>query len=103
VQSGSDRILKAMNRKHTAEQYLRLIDRIRAARPDIMLTSDFIVGFPGETDEDHAATLRLVEQVGFGTAFSFELAEIPGQGPETAFDRTIAQGASLRLAHVLNC
>ena len=53
VQSGSDRMLKAMNRKHTAEQYLRLIDRIRAARPDILLSSDFIVGFPGETDADH--------------------------------------------------
>ena len=72
VQSGSDRVLKAMNRKHTADQYLRLIDRIRDARPDIMLTSDFIVGFPGETDQDHAATLRLIEAVGFGTAFSFK-------------------------------
>lgn len=78
VQSGSDKILKAMNRKHTAEQYLRLIDRIRDARPDIMLTSDFIVGFPGETDEDHADTLRLIEQVGFGTAFSFKYSPRPG-------------------------
>ncbi|MGR3544283.1 MAG: tRNA (N6-isopentenyl adenosine(37)-C2)-methylthiotransferase MiaB, partial [Paracoccus sp. (in: a-proteobacteria)] len=63
VQSGSDRILKAMNRRHTADHYLRLIDRIRAARPDIILTSDFIVGFPGETEQDHADTLRLIEQV----------------------------------------
>ncbi|MDO5621116.1 MAG: tRNA (N6-isopentenyl adenosine(37)-C2)-methylthiotransferase MiaB [Paracoccus sp. (in: a-proteobacteria)] len=78
VQSGSDRILKAMNRKHTADSYLRLIDRIRAARPDIMLTSDFIVGFPGETDQDHADTLRLIEQVGFGTAFSFKYSPRPG-------------------------
>ncbi|MBO9453676.1 tRNA (N6-isopentenyl adenosine(37)-C2)-methylthiotransferase MiaB [Paracoccus sp. R12_1] len=78
VQSGSDRILKAMNRKHTADQYLRLIDRIRAARPDIMLTSDFIVGFPGETDQDHADTLRLIEQVGFGSAFSFKYSPRPG-------------------------
>ncbi len=78
VQSGSDSVLKAMNRKHTADQYLRLIDRIRAARPDIILTSDFIVGFPGETDQDHAATLRLVEQVGFGTAFSFKYSPRPG-------------------------
>lgn len=78
VQSGSDRILKAMNRKHTAEEYLRLIDRIRAARPDIMLTSDFIVGFPGETDADHRATLDLVERVGFGTAFSFKYSPRPG-------------------------
>ena len=89
VQSGSDRILKAMNRKHTAEQYLRLIDRIRAARPDIMLTSDFIVGFPGETDEDHAATLRLVEQVGFCTAFSFKYSPRPGT---PAFDRPEVDG-----------
>ncbi|TWI32845.1 tRNA (N6-isopentenyl adenosine(37)-C2)-methylthiotransferase MiaB [Paracoccus sulfuroxidans] len=84
VQSGSDRILKAMNRKHTAEEYLRLIDRIRAARPDIMLTSDFIVGFPGETDEDHRATLKLVEEVGFGTAFSFKYSPRPGT---PAYDR----------------
>ncbi|MDO5630415.1 MAG: tRNA (N6-isopentenyl adenosine(37)-C2)-methylthiotransferase MiaB [Paracoccus sp. (in: a-proteobacteria)] len=78
VQSGSDRVLKAMNRKHTADDYLRLIDRIRAARPDIMLTSDFITGFPGETDQDHADTLRLIEQVGFGTAFSFKYSPRPG-------------------------
>lgn len=78
VQSGSDRILKAMNRKHTAEQYLRLIDRIKDARPDILLTSDFIVGFPGETDEDHQATLDLVAQVNFGTAFSFKYSPRPG-------------------------
>ncbi|MDO5658825.1 MAG: tRNA (N6-isopentenyl adenosine(37)-C2)-methylthiotransferase MiaB [Paracoccus sp. (in: a-proteobacteria)] len=78
VQSGSDRILKAMNRKHTAEGYLRLIERIRAARPDIMLTSDFIVGFPGESDADHADTLRLIEEVGFGTAFSFKYSPRPG-------------------------
>ncbi|MBK4216425.1 tRNA (N6-isopentenyl adenosine(37)-C2)-methylthiotransferase MiaB [Paracoccus caeni] len=78
VQSGSDRILKAMNRKHTAETYLRLIDRIRDARPDIMLTSDFIVGFPGETDEDHQATLDLVAKVNFGTAFSFKYSPRPG-------------------------
>ncbi len=78
VQSGSDRILKAMNRKHTAAGYLRLIDRIREARPDIMLTSDFIVGFPGETDKDHQDTLRLVAEVGFGTAFSFKYSPRPG-------------------------
>jgi len=78
VQSGSDRILRAMNRRHTAEAYLRLIERIRAARPDIMLTSDFIVGFPGETDADHEASLALIEAVGFGTAFSFRYSPRPG-------------------------
>jgi tRNA-2-methylthio-N6-dimethylallyladenosine synthase len=78
VQSGSDRVLKAMNRKHTADAYLRLVDRIRAARPDILLSSDFIVGFPGETDADFAATLDLIRAVGFGQAFSFKYSPRPG-------------------------
>jgi tRNA-2-methylthio-N6-dimethylallyladenosine synthase len=78
VQSGSDRILKAMNRKHTADAYLRLVERIRAARPDILLSSDFIVGFPGETDADFQATLDLVRAVGFGQAFSFKYSARPG-------------------------
>ncbi|MCE6950750.1 tRNA (N6-isopentenyl adenosine(37)-C2)-methylthiotransferase MiaB [Cereibacter sphaeroides] len=78
VQSGSDRILKAMNRKHTSEQYLRLVERIRAARPDILLTSDFIVGFPGETDADFEATMDLIRAVGFGSAFSFKYSARPG-------------------------
>jgi tRNA-2-methylthio-N6-dimethylallyladenosine synthase len=78
VQSGSDRILKAMNRKHTSEAYLRLVDRIRAARPDILLSSDFIVGFPGETDADFQATLDLIQAVGFGQAFSFKYSSRPG-------------------------
>ncbi|NCO85567.1 MAG: tRNA (N6-isopentenyl adenosine(37)-C2)-methylthiotransferase MiaB [Rhodobacterales bacterium] len=78
VQSGSDRILKAMNRKHTTEGYLRLIDRIRAARPDILLSGDFIVGFPGETEEDFDATLALVRAVGYGMAYSFKYSTRPG-------------------------
>jgi tRNA-2-methylthio-N6-dimethylallyladenosine synthase len=78
VQSGSDRILAAMNRRHTHADYLDTIERLRAARPDIALTSDFIVGFPGETDEDFAATLDLVEQVGFSGAFSFKYSPRPG-------------------------
>jgi tRNA-2-methylthio-N6-dimethylallyladenosine synthase len=78
VQSGSDRILKAMNRKHTAEAYLRLVDRIRAARPDILLSSDFIVGFPGETEADFQATLDLIRAVGYGAAFSFKYSARPG-------------------------
>jgi len=78
VQSGSDRILRAMNRKHTADDYLRTIDRIRVARPDILLSSDFIVGFPGETDADFAATLALIEQVGYGQAYSFKYSPRPG-------------------------
>ena len=67
-----------MNRKHTADEYLRLIERIRAARPDILLSSDFIVGFPGETDADHQATLDLIRAVGFGAAFSFKYSARPG-------------------------
>ena len=78
VQSGSDRILKRMNRKHTAEQYLRLIERLRAARPDLLLSGDFIVGFPEETDEDFAATMSLVEEVGYGQAYSFKYSPRPG-------------------------
>lgn len=78
VQSGSDRILKAMNRKHTAEEYIRLIERIRAARPDLLLSGDFIVGFPGETEEDFAATMELVETVGYGQAYSFKYSARPG-------------------------
>ncbi|MCR8722813.1 tRNA (N6-isopentenyl adenosine(37)-C2)-methylthiotransferase MiaB [Frigidibacter sp. ROC022] len=78
VQSGSDRILKAMNRRHTAADYLALVERIRAARPDILLTSDFITGFPGETEADFQATMDLVEAVGFGTAFTFRYSARPG-------------------------
>ena len=78
VQSGSDRILRAMNRRHTSRDYLELIDRIRRARPDIALSSDFIVGFPGESDEDFDATMRLVESVGFASAFSFKYSTRPG-------------------------
>ena len=78
VQSGSDRILKRMNRKHTAESYIRLIERIRDARPDILLSGDFIVGFPEETEEDFQATLDLVEEVRYGSAFSFKYSPRPG-------------------------
>jgi len=78
VQSGSDDILAAMNRQHSADDYRRLIDRIRDARPDIALTSDFIVGFPGESDADFDATLRLVEDIGYATAFSFKYSKRPG-------------------------
>ena len=78
VQAGADKILKAMNRGHTADEYLRLIERVRAARPDIALSGDFIVGFPGETNEDFEATLALVEAVGYASAFSFKYSRRPG-------------------------
>jgi len=78
VQSGADPVLAAMNRQHTASDYLRLIDRLRAARPDIALSSDFIVGFPGETEADFAATVALAESVGFAQAYSFKYSPRPG-------------------------
>jgi tRNA-2-methylthio-N6-dimethylallyladenosine synthase len=78
VQSGSDRILKAMNRKHTAEDYLRVIERLRAARPDLMFSGDFIVGFPGESDADFEETMALVRAVGYGQAYSFKYSARPG-------------------------
>lgn len=78
VQAGSDRVLKAMNRRHTARDYLTLVDRIRAARPDIALSGDFIVGFPGENEADFAATLGLVREVRYAQAFSFKYSRRPG-------------------------
>jgi tRNA-2-methylthio-N6-dimethylallyladenosine synthase len=78
VQAGSDRVLKAMNRRHRAEDYLRLVERIRAARPDMALSGDFIVGFPGETETDFQATLDLVEAVGYAQAYSFAYSPRPG-------------------------
>jgi tRNA-2-methylthio-N6-dimethylallyladenosine synthase len=95
VQSGSDRILKRMNRKHTAAQYVEIIDRLRAARPDLLLSGDFIVGFPEESEEDFRATLDLVDRVHYGQAYSFKYSARPGTpaaerenvGPEVADDR----------------
>jgi len=78
VQSGSDRVLKAMNRQHTAESYLRLLEQMREARPDIALSGDFIVGFPGETDTEFEETLNLVDEVRYAQAFSFKYSPRPG-------------------------
>lgn len=90
VQSGSDRILAAMNRKHTASEYIDLIARIRAARPDIALSSDFIVGFPGETDADAEATIDLIRAVGYAQAFSFKYSPRPGT-PAAALDASVPE------------
>ncbi|MFA5592185.1 MAG: tRNA (N6-isopentenyl adenosine(37)-C2)-methylthiotransferase MiaB [Micavibrio sp.] len=90
VQSGSDRILKAMNRKHTAESYLDILDRVRKARPDIALSSDFIVGFPGETEEDIEATIELVKKVGYQSAYSFKYSPRPGT-PASAIQAAIVR------------
>jgi len=78
VQSGSDRVLAAMKRGYTALEYKAIVRRLRERRPDLSLTSDFIVGFPGETDADHAATMKLIDDVGFDGAFSFAYSPRPG-------------------------
>ena len=78
VQSGSDRILKAMNRSHTVQTYLEIIEKVRSARPDLLLSGDFIVGFPGETDADFEATMDLVRAVEYGQAYSFKYSPRPG-------------------------
>ena len=78
VQSGSNRILRAMNRSHSAETYLAILEKVRSARPDIALSGDFIVGFPGETDEDFEATLNIVDEVRYASAYSFKYSARPG-------------------------
>jgi tRNA-2-methylthio-N6-dimethylallyladenosine synthase len=100
VQSGSDRILARMNRKHTAAQYLAIIARLRAARPDIALSSDFIVGYPGETEKDFDATLDLVRTVGFAQAYSFKYSPRPGTPASTANDAVPESLKSDRLARL---
>jgi tRNA-2-methylthio-N6-dimethylallyladenosine synthase len=90
VQSGSDRVLEAMNRRHTAERYRRLIDAFREARPDMAFSSDFIVGFPGESDADFAATLQLVRDIGFAQAFSFKYSPRPGT-PASALEPQVPE------------
>jgi tRNA-2-methylthio-N6-dimethylallyladenosine synthase len=85
VQSGSDRVLKAMNRSHSRDSYLRIVDRVRAARPDIALSGDFIVGFPGETDAEFEATLEIVGAVNYAQAYSFKYSPRPGT-PAAAMD-----------------
>ncbi len=97
VQSGSDRVLAAMNRRHSAADYRRIVDRLRAARPDLALSSDFIVGFPGETDADFAATLALVRDVGFAQAFSFKYSPRPGTPAAQSADQLPDEVKSERL------
>ena len=97
VQSGSDRVLAAMNRRHRAGDYLTTVERLRATRPDLALSSDFIVGHPGETEEDFRATLRLVEQVGYAQAFSFKYSPRPGTPAASAKDQVPEQEKERRL------
>ncbi|MDZ4380872.1 MAG: tRNA (N6-isopentenyl adenosine(37)-C2)-methylthiotransferase MiaB [Parvibaculum sp.] len=97
VQSGSDRILAAMNRRHDAETYIRLVERIRAANPGIAMSSDFIVGFPGETEEDFEATLALIRAVGYAQAYSFKYSPRPGTPAATGEDQLPEEVKSERL------
>jgi len=100
VQSGSDRILKAMNRGHKRADYLSLIERIRAARPDIALSGDFIVGFPGESDADFNDTLSLIAEVGYASAFSFKYSPRPGTPGALMSDQVEEKIAAERLARL---
>jgi tRNA-2-methylthio-N6-dimethylallyladenosine synthase len=105
VQSGSDRVLEAMNRQHKARLYYEIVERLRVARPDLALSSDFIVGFPGESETDFAATLKLVEEIGFAQAFSFKYSIRPGT-PGAAMDDQVPEAVKderlQRLQAVLN-
>ncbi|AOR78180.1 tRNA (N6-isopentenyl adenosine(37)-C2)-methylthiotransferase MiaB [Novosphingobium resinovorum] len=97
VQAGNDRVLKAMNRSHTVESYLKILDRVRAVRPDIALSGDFIVGFPGETDAEFEDTLRLVDEVGYAQCFSFKYSPRPGTPAATMGDQVSAAVMDERL------
>lgn len=98
VQAGSDRILKAMNRKHTASHYIDILQRLRKKRPDIAFSGDFIVGFPGETDEDFNDTMRLVETVGYAAAYSFKYSQRPGTPAATVENQVDEAVKTTRLA-----
>ena len=100
VQSGSDAVLKAMNRGHTAADYLRTIDKLRAVRPDIAFSSDFITGFPGETDRDFEATMELVRRVGFASAYSFKYSARPGT-PGSLLPNQVSDAVATARLHAL--
>ncbi len=100
VQAGSDRILEAMNRRHTADEYRRIIEKLRAARPDIALSGDFIVGFPGESDSDFEDTMQLVRDIGYAQAYSFKYSARPGT-PAATSDQMVPEAIkSERLARL---
>ena len=88
IQAGSDRILQAMHRRYSAKQYIELVKKIRAARPSVHISSDFIVGFPGETDEDFEQTMKVVDEVRFDQSFSFVYSKRPGTPAATLEDPT---------------
>jgi len=100
VQSGSDRILKAMNRSHSAESYVRTIEKVRAARPDIAISGDFIVGFPGESHEDFTQTLSIIDAVGYASAYSFKYSARPGTPAAVMGDQISREIMEERLAQL---
>ncbi|MHA1113246.1 MAG: tRNA (N6-isopentenyl adenosine(37)-C2)-methylthiotransferase MiaB, partial [Alphaproteobacteria bacterium] len=100
VQSGADRVLDDMNRNYTADDYRRLVDRLRAARPDLALASDFIVGFPGESEAEFEATLRLVDEIGFAQAYSFKYSPRPGTPGAARADQVAEDAKTERLARL---
>ena len=105
IQSGSDRVLAVMNRRHTRADYVAVAARLRNARPDLALTSDFIVGFPGETEEDFAETLRLIDEIGLSGAFSFKYSPRPGTpGAEMAdqIDEVVKSDRLARLQQAID-
>ena len=104
VQSGSDAVLKKMNRKHTAADYIKVIERIRAARPDILISGDFIVGFPGETDQDFEDTMALVSEVRYGQCYSFNYSSRPGTpaAERALVDADVAKERLYRLQALLS-
>jgi tRNA-2-methylthio-N6-dimethylallyladenosine synthase len=104
-QAGSDRILKAMNRKHTISSYLRIVEQLRSSRPDIALSTDIIVGFPGETEEDFQETMRAVETVQFAQAYSFKYSARPGTPAadhKLQIDDSVKAGRLARLQQLLS-
>ena len=100
IQSGSNKILKSMNRKYTTEQYLEVIEKLRKARSDIAVSSDFIVGFPGETDEDFEDTMRIVEQVKYAQSYSFKYSPRPGT-PASLMKNQIDENLKLERLQIL--
>ncbi len=97
VQTGSDQLLQAMNRRHSVDDYRRVVDRLRAARPDLLLSSDFIAGHPGETDADHQATLDLIREIGFAQSYSFKYSARPGTPAALLTDKVPEAVADQRL------
>ena len=100
VQSGSDNVLKMMNRKHTAKEYLKIIEKVRDYKPEIAISGDFIVGFPGETEKDHMLTLRLIKEVNYSQAYSFKYSKRPGTPGSVFFDHVNEETKNTRLYEV---